>query len=62
MEKALEALGLGNFDEASFPKGRYYCQDWADTTESQRLLKYQRLTYDDWIEDLKETLKSAEEP
>ena len=56
VQKTMEAFGLEMLPDEAFPAGRYYYQDWADTAESQRLLKYQQRTYDDWIEDLKEVL------
>jgi hypothetical protein len=55
VRKALECFGLGMLPEKAFTT-EPFCQDWVDSTESQRLLQFQRLTYDDWIEDTKAVL------
>lgn len=42
------AAGLGSFPAEAYGAGPYYC-DWLDTTESQRLLRYQRIRFDEFI-------------
>ncbi|MBN1298728.1 MAG: NAD(P)-dependent oxidoreductase [Actinobacteria bacterium] len=52
ISKFLEATGIGMLPESAFSKKPYYT-DWMDTGESQALLKYQRYTFDDYIEEFK---------
>ncbi|KPK17886.1 MAG: hypothetical protein AMJ62_00365 [Myxococcales bacterium SG8_38] len=47
-----EARGVGRFPPEAYGKDVYYC-DWLDTTESQALLGYQRLRFDDLIGQLR---------
>ncbi len=42
----LEAMGIGALPEEAFATRSYYT-DWLDTSESQRLLRYQRHTFTD---------------
>jgi nucleoside-diphosphate-sugar epimerase len=50
-----EGLGVGKLPSKAFATIPY-CQDWVDTTESQRLLRFQRHTLEDYIEDMKKKL------
>jgi nucleoside-diphosphate-sugar epimerase len=34
-----------------------YCLDWYDTTESERLLSYQKYTFQDYLEDFRQQLE-----
>lgn len=43
-----DATGVGRFPREAYGSGAYYC-DWLDTTESQALLHYQRIRFDDFI-------------
>ncbi|KPK49935.1 MAG: hypothetical protein AMJ63_15695 [Myxococcales bacterium SG8_38_1] len=43
-----EATGVGRFPPGAYGSGAYYC-DWLDTTESQALLHYQRVRFDEFI-------------
>ncbi|MDF1512655.1 MAG: NAD-dependent epimerase/dehydratase family protein [Anaerolineae bacterium] len=52
VEKIMDAVGIGMLPETAFGTVPF-CTDWLDTTESQDLLHYQRLTLDDYVEDLK---------
>lgn len=47
-----DATGLGRFPPRAYGTQVYYC-DWLDTTESQALLGYQHLRFDDLIEELR---------
>jgi nucleoside-diphosphate-sugar epimerase len=47
----LEVMGIGMLPEQAF-SSKQYCTDWLDTTESQRLLHYQRYSFEDIIRDL----------
>ncbi|MBE2270390.1 MAG: NAD-dependent epimerase/dehydratase family protein [Anaerolinea sp.] len=49
--KPFEALGIGMLPESAFGHAPYHL-DWLDTTESQRLLCYQRYTFDDYVRDV----------
>jgi nucleoside-diphosphate-sugar epimerase len=48
-----DASGVGRFPPEAYGKGPYYC-DWLDTTESQALLRYQRIRFDEFIAELRE--------
>jgi nucleoside-diphosphate-sugar epimerase len=48
IRKPLEALGIGMLPEEAFGKKPYHT-DWLDTTESQRVLQFQRYTWDDCV-------------
>ncbi|MEN8780438.1 MAG: hypothetical protein ABF292_04950 [Desulfobacterales bacterium] len=47
-----EATGVGRFPLAAYGSGAYYC-DWLDTDESQSLLGYQRISFDEFISQLR---------
>ncbi len=47
-----EAVGLGRLPEAAFPTGPSYPTDWLDTTASQQVLKFQRHTLTDYIQEV----------
>jgi nucleoside-diphosphate-sugar epimerase len=46
----LDAMGVGRLPEDAFST-EPYCTDWIDTDESQRLLSYQRHTFDDVVRE-----------
>jgi len=52
VEGVLGAVGLGMLPEQAFPS-EPYPTDWLDTAESQRVLKFQRYTLQDYLQDLK---------
>jgi nucleoside-diphosphate-sugar epimerase len=47
-----EATGVGKLPARAYDRSVYYC-DWLDTAESQALLRYQRMTFDDFITELR---------
>ena len=47
-----EATGVGRFPAEAFGTGAYYC-DWLDTHESESLLHYQRISFDEFIGQLR---------
>jgi nucleoside-diphosphate-sugar epimerase len=49
--KILTAMGIGMFPDEAFTK-KEYVTDWLDTEESQRLLKYQRHTFDEIVAEI----------
>lgn len=51
LERMLEAMGIGKLPEEAFGHDPY-CTDWLDTEASQRLLEYQRHSFDEIIADL----------
>jgi len=57
ISQMLEAMGIGMLPDVAFkaPKREedWYHVDWMDTEEAQRLLKYQQLTLNDFIKELK---------
>lgn len=46
-DSLFSSLGLGEVPRAAFGSGNYYT-DWMDTDESQRLLQYQRHSFEDF--------------
>jgi nucleoside-diphosphate-sugar epimerase len=48
-----EAAGVGRFPIDAYGRGAYYC-DWLDTDESQSLLAYQRISFDEFIGQLRQ--------
>jgi hypothetical protein len=46
----LDAMGIGRLPDEAFAT-EPYCTDWLDTEESQRLLGYQRKTFDDVVRE-----------
>jgi UDP-glucose 4-epimerase len=46
--RLLTAMGIGPLPEEAFTTNEY-CTDWLDTEESQRLLRYQRASFDDIV-------------
>jgi len=55
VEGVLGAVGLRMLPEEAFPSDPYPT-DWLDTTESQRVLKFQRYTLHDYLQDLRVNL------
>ncbi len=55
VENVLRAVGVGMLPEHLFAS-EPYPTDWLDTRESQRVLKFQRHTLEDYVEDLKRAL------
>jgi nucleoside-diphosphate-sugar epimerase len=53
--RLLEAMGIGRLPAEAFGPGPYYL-DWLDTAESQRLLKFQQVTYDDYLKSMVKTV------
>jgi UDP-glucose 4-epimerase len=55
VESVLGAVGLGMLPDEAFPS-EPYPTDWLDTTESQRVLQFQRYTLQDYVSDLRARL------
>ncbi len=51
LNHTLEAMGIGRLPEAAFGHDPY-CTDWLDSEESQRLLNYQRHSFDEIIAEV----------
>ena len=52
IKEVLGAIGIGMLPEEAFTSNPFYI-DWMDTGESQKLLRYQKHTLDDFIIDIK---------
>lgn len=50
--KLLESFGIGELPDIAFSDKPFHC-GYMDTTKSQKLLKYQRHTFDDLVEEMK---------
>jgi len=53
--RVLMALGVGLLPEKAF-SSTPFCTDWLDTTESQKILRYQRRDLGDYIREMKAAL------
>ncbi len=53
--KMLNGLGIGMLPEEAFTKELFYI-DWLDTREAEELLKFQKHTFDDYINEMKKVL------
>jgi UDP-glucose 4-epimerase len=60
-EAMFDAAGVGRFPPEAYGSGAYYC-DWLDTTESQALLHYQRIRFDDLIVALRHASRFTRAP
>jgi len=55
MERTLGAVGIGALPEQAFATAPFHT-DWLDTSESQRMLSYQRHNFDDYVSQVKAIL------
>jgi nucleoside-diphosphate-sugar epimerase len=53
--RILEAMGVGMLPEEAFGQVPF-CTDWVDSTQSQRLLDYQRHDFEDYVREMVELL------
>lgn len=51
IEKILDALGIGKFPDEAFGLEPFHT-DWMDSTEGQKLLSYQRYSFNDYIREV----------
>ncbi len=51
LRKLLEAMGVGMLPENAFSRAEYVT-DWLDSSEAERLFRYQRHTFDDIVSDI----------
>jgi nucleoside-diphosphate-sugar epimerase len=51
LERMMDAMGIGRLPETAFGNDPY-CTDWLDSEESQRVLNYQRHSFDEIINDV----------
>jgi nucleoside-diphosphate-sugar epimerase len=51
LERMMDAMGIGALPEKAFGHDPY-CTDWLDSEESQRVLNYQRHSFDEIIQDV----------
>jgi nucleoside-diphosphate-sugar epimerase len=56
----LEGMGIGMLPESAFKQPKkpedWYYTDWLDTEESQGLLKYQKRTYEEFLDEFKKKM------
>jgi UDP-glucose 4-epimerase len=55
MAGIMTSMGIGALDDSIFGKGPFY-MDWLDTEESQRVLQYQRKTYQQWLQEFRDLM------
>ncbi len=60
-EKMFDATGVGRFPPEAYGAGEYYTE-WMDTTESQALLGFQRIRFDEFIDALRESYRFTRPP
>jgi nucleoside-diphosphate-sugar epimerase len=53
--RVLEAVGIGMLPEDAF-SSTPFSTDWLDTAESQRVLRFQKRTFQDYLDDLRRVL------
>ena len=51
LERMMDIMGIGKLPEEAFGH-EPYCTDWLDSEESEKLLRYQRHSFDDILADL----------
>jgi len=51
VQQILDAMGIGMLPEEAF-SSTPFCTDWVDTTESQRLLRYQQRDFNDYVREM----------
>ena len=51
-------MGIGRLPEEAFSEEPFHC-GYMDTTESQRILQYQRYTYEDYVQETKKRYSFA---
>jgi len=51
LTRLLDAMGIGALPEEAFSKAEY-ATDWIDSSEAQKLLRYQRRSFDDIVADV----------
>ena len=56
INRSLEAMGIGSLPDSVFSQIPLQGGAWMDTTESQKLLKYQRCTYDQHCNEIIESI------
>ena len=54
--RMMESMGIGRLPDKAFATTACAFSDWIDTTESQRLLKYQRHSFEDFTEEIAASL------
>jgi nucleoside-diphosphate-sugar epimerase len=60
-EEMFDATGVGRFPPEAYGAGEYYTE-WMDTTESQALLGFQRIRFDEFIDALRESYRFTRPP
>jgi nucleoside-diphosphate-sugar epimerase len=60
-EKMFDATGVGRFPPEAYGAGEYYTE-WMDTTESQALLGFQRIRFDEFIDALRASYRFTRPP
>jgi nucleoside-diphosphate-sugar epimerase len=58
IQKPFEALGIGALPAEAFTTVPYHT-DWLDTDESERLLRYQRHTFEDFVSETRRSVGPA---
>jgi len=56
--RMLDVMGIGRLPESAFGH-EPYCTDWLDTEESQRILAYQRHSFDEIVADIANAMGAA---
>jgi hypothetical protein len=58
IQRPFEAIGIGTLPEAAFSCVPYHT-DWLDTCESERLLRYQRHSFEDFVRETRRSVGPA---
>jgi hypothetical protein len=52
MRETMHAAGIGDLPDSAFASPPSSPMDWVDSTESQRILQYQRYSFDDFVREV----------
>jgi nucleoside-diphosphate-sugar epimerase len=58
VQRAFEEIGIGALPAKAFSRVSYHT-DWLDTDESERLLHYQRHSFEDYLREMRRTIGPA---
>jgi nucleoside-diphosphate-sugar epimerase len=52
IKKTMKAAGIGNLPDSAFAPPPSSPMDWVDSTEAQRILQYQRHSFEDFVREV----------
>ena len=55
IKKTMKAAGIGDLPDSAFASSLSSPMDWVDSTENQRILQYQRHSFEDFVREIPAT-------